>query len=62
MHSKLMDLPIPKFVELVETNSDVTPTSALHPRPLDSSTPYDRLSDRARSIASSGSSPLSLVS
>ena len=33
----LKDLPIPKFVELVETNPDVTSTFASHPRPHDSS-------------------------
>ena len=29
---RLRDLPIPKFVEPVETNPDVTSTSAPHPR------------------------------
>ncbi len=35
-----MDLPIPKFVELVETNPDVTSAFALHLRP------FDRLTNR----------------
>ena len=37
-HRKLRDLPIPKFVEPVETNPDVTSAFAPHPRPFDPST------------------------
>ena len=35
-------LPIPKFVELVETNPDVTSAFAPHPRPFDPSTSSGR--------------------
>ena len=47
-HSKFKDLPIPKFVEPVETNPDVTSALAPHPDPLtrfDPSTfrPFDKL-------------------
>ena len=44
---RLKDLP-PKFVELVETNPEVTSTFAPHPRP------FDRLRDQAQRVASPG--------